>query len=230
MAPEQPIHAEATLLSGYATRTLTEEEHHQVEQHLKTCPACRQELQEVTAMQTALKTAIHQRKGPSPAAFTKVMTRIHQESQIAPQESQLGSEPTWWENINHVFRSIFEVRWAPMLASFLIIGQAVILVSLLGGPADKVGTRSGPVYERGIPQGSPAIPIIKIQVSFVETAQEIHIRNLIHDLGGRIIDGPTADGRYTLGFPVNQGLNSDSILAQLKQYPELIQTAQSLHS
>ncbi len=230
MEPEQPIHAEATLLSGYATRTLTEEEHHQVEQHLKTCSACRQELQEVTAMQAALKTAIHQRKGPSPAAFTKVMTRIHQESQTAPREIKLGVEPTWWENINNAFRSIFEVRWAPMLASFLIIGQAVILLSLLGGPKDQAGTRSGPVYERGIPQGSPAMPIIKIQVSFVETAQEIHIRNLIHDLGGRIIDGPTLDGRYTLGFQVSQGLNSDSILTRLKKHPELIQTAQSLDS
>lgn len=227
MASEQPIHAEATLLSAYASRTLTAEEHLQVEQHLKTCTACRQELQEVTAMQAALKTAIHQRKGPSPAAFTKVMTRIHQESQAARQDVTPGVESTWWENINQVFRSIFEIRWAPMLASFLIIGQAVLLLSLLGGPGDKVGTGSGPVYERGIPQGAPAIPIIRVQVSFVETAQEIHIRNLIHELGGRIIDGPSVDGRYTLGFQGTQGLNPDSILAQLKQHPDLIQTAQS---
>ncbi|MGD9850840.1 MAG: anti-sigma factor [Nitrospirales bacterium] len=230
MEPEQPIHTEATLLSGYATRTLDEKEHRQVEQHLKNCSACRQELQEVTAMQAALKTAIHQRQGPSPAAFAKVMNRIHQETQTGSQEIKLGVKPTWWEHIEHVFRSMFEVRWAPILASFLIIGQAVLLLSVLGGSGDQAGTKSGPVYERGIPQGTAAIPLIKIHVSFVETAQEIHIRGLIQDLGGRIIDGPTVDGRYTLGFQVSQGLNSDAILTQLKKHPELVQTAQPLGS
>lgn len=230
MEPEQPLHTEATLLSGYATRTLSEEEHHQVEQHLKTCSACRQELQEVTAMQAALKTAIHQRKGPSPSAFAKVMTRIHQETQTAPRAINLGAEPPWWKHIENAFRSIFEARWAPMLASFLIIGQAVVLLSVLGGPGDQVGTQSGPVHERGIPQGSPAIPLIKVQVSFVETAQEIHIRGLLHNLGGRIIDGPTVNGRYTIGFQASEGLNSDFILAELNKHPELIQAAQALGS
>ncbi|MDR4494784.1 MAG: zf-HC2 domain-containing protein [Nitrospirales bacterium] len=183
MAPEQPIHAEATLLSGYATRTLTEEERQHIEQHLKTCSACRQELQEVTAMQAALKTAIHQRKGPSPAAFAKVMNRIHEETQPAPREIKLGVNPAWWERMEHVFRSMFEVRWAPMLASFLIIGQAALLLSVLSGPGGQVGTQPGPVYDRGIPQGTPAIPLITLQVSFVETAQEIHLRGLLHELG-----------------------------------------------
>lgn len=230
MEPEQSIHTEAMLLSGYATRTLDEEEHRQVEQHLKTCSACRQELQEVTAMQAALKTAIQQRQGPSPAAFAKVMTRIHQETQPAPREITREVEPTWWEQIEHAFRSIFEVRWAPILASFLILGQAVLLLSVLGGPGGQVGTQSGPVHERGIPQGTPAIPLIKIQVSFIETAQEFQIRALIQDLGGRIIDGPTVDGRYTVGFQGRQGVNSDSILAALNKHPELIQTARPLGS
>ena len=230
MEPEQSIHTEATMLSGYVNRTLSKDEHHQVEQHLQTCSACRQELQEVTAMKTALKTAIHQRPGPSPAAFTKVMSRIHQETRPTPREIKLGSELSLRERLEQGFRSLFEVRWAPALAVFLIVGQTVLLLSVLGGPGGQGSLQNGPIYERGIPQGTPAMPTLTIKVQFVETAQEGQIRTLIGDLGGRIIDGPTANGRYTLEFPGSLGTSADSILKVLRTRPELVQSAQSLGS
>ena len=226
MESEESIHTEAMLLPGYASRTLSTDEQQQVERHLRTCSACQQELQEVTNMQAALKSTIHQRSGPSPAAFAKVMNQIHQETQHTPREIKMGTEPSWWEQIEHVFRSLFEVRWAPALASFLIVGQAVLLLSVLGGPGDQEGGQNGQIYERGISQGTPATPPLKIEVQFVETAQESQIRSLIQELNGRIIDGPTADGRYTLGFQISPGISSDSILTILEKHPELVQRAQ----
>jgi len=230
MEPDQSFHTEATMLSGYVSRTLSKDEHHQVEQHLQTCSACRQELQEITAMKTALKTAIHQRPGPSPAAFAKVMSRIHQETQPRPSEITLGPNLSWWERIEQGVRSLFEVRWAPALAVFLIVGQTVLLLSVVGGPGGQGSIRNGPIYERGIPQGTPAIPTLTVEVQFVETAQEGQIRSLVRDLGGRIIDGPTADGRYTVEFPASPGTSADSILKVLRKRPELVQRAQSLGS
>jgi hypothetical protein len=228
MESEQPVHTEATLLAGYVSRTLTPEELQQVEQHLKACLTCQQELQEVKTMQTTLKTAIQKRPGPSPAAFAKVMSRIHQETQAAPKAIRIENETSWWEPIENTFRSLFEIRWVPALASFLIVGQAVLLLSVLGGPEGQVVPRQGPVIERGIPQGTPAIPIIKIQVEFVETAQEIQIRNLVKELGGQIVNGPTPEGMYTLGFVQKGTDSSESILSTLKTHPDLIKTAKSL--
>ena len=181
-------------------------------------------------MQLALKSAIHQRQGPSPAAFARVMNRIHQETQTSPQAIKRSVEPTWWEHIENVFRSLFEVRWAPALASFLIVGQAVWLFSVLGGSGNQGRVENGPIHERGIPPGMQAIPLFKIQVQFVETAQESQIRELIQELHGRIIDGPTPDDRYTLGFQVQTGVASDTILTALKKRSDLVQTAQSLGS
>jgi len=179
-------------------------------------------------MQTALKTAIQKRSGPSPAAFAKVMSRIHQETQTTPKEIRIGNETSWWESIENTFRSVFEIRWVPILASFLIVGQAVLLLSVLGGPEGRVGPRPGPVIDRGIPQGTPAIPLIKIQVEFVETAQEIQIRSLVQELGGQIVNGPTPEGLYTLGFVQKGTDSSESILSALNTHTALIKTAKSL--
>ena len=180
-------------------------------------------------MQTAIKTAINTRPGPSPAAFAKLMSRIHQEPQTAQKEIHLGTETSWWESMERRVRSLFEVRWAPALASLLIVGQAVLLVSLLGGPKGQVAPGSSPVIERGIPQGPTVIPLIKVQVTFVETAQEIHIRRLVQDLGGQIISGPTSEGLYTLGFKTKGTDSAESVLFALKTHPDLIDTATSLH-
>lgn len=228
MESEQPVHPEATLLPGYVNHTLTPEENQQVEHHLKSCPTCQQELQEVKTMQTALKTAIQKRPGPSPAAFAKVMSRIHQETQTATKKIRMEKETSWWESIENMFRSLFEIRWVPALASVLIVGQAVILLAVLQGPQGQVGPRPGPVIDRGIPQGTPVIPTIMIQVEFVETVQEIQIRRLVRELGGQIVNGPTPDGLYTLEFVQKGTESSESILATLNTHPDLIKTAKSL--
>lgn len=180
-------------------------------------------------MHAALKTAIKKRPGPSPAAFTKVMGRIHQEPQTVSTTVRQGHENSWWESMERTFRSLFEVRWAPALASLLIVGQAVLLVSVLGKPAREIAPGSSPVIERGVPQGTPGIPRIKIQVTFVETAQEIQIRRLVQGLGAQIISGPTPEGLYTLGFEPKGTDSAESILSALNTHSDLINTATPLN-
>ena len=229
METEKPIHHEATLLPGYTSRTLSPEERQQVENHLKVCPTCQRELQEVQSMKIALKTAIQERPGPSPEAFSKVMDRIHREMQANPRETLVGHDPSWLEGVENAFRSLFEVRWAPVLATFLIVGQAFMLISVLGGPQTQVGPRPEPIIERGIPEGTVTNVPIKIHVGFVKTAQEIHIRELLQKLGGQILNGPTAEGIYTLGFPQTEMNSSESLLSTLRTHQDLIRSATPIH-
>ena len=228
METEKPIHQEATLLPGYASRTLSPEERQQVENHLKICSTCQRELQEIQSMKIALKTAIQERPGPSPEAFSKVMNRIHQEMQTNPREIRIGHDLSWLERVENGFRSLFEVRWAPVLATFLIVGQTFLLISVLEGPQTQVGPRPEPIIERGIPEETVTTFPIKIQVNFVKNAQEIHIRELLQKLGGQILNGPTAEGFYTLGFPKTGMNSSESLLSALKTHQDLIRTATSV--
>jgi hypothetical protein len=225
--PLPPEHAETLLLPGYISRTLSSEERSHVERHVQSCPVCQEELQEMTAMQSALRSVIHTRPGPSPAAFAKVMSRIHQESTTPEKEVLERNEHSWWESLEHAFRSLFEVRWVPVLASFLIVGQAVLLLSVLGGPEGQNRPRTGPIIERGIPQGTPALPPMNVQVEFVETAQEFQIRRLIRDLEGKIVGGPTKDGQYILEFQLTD-TSLESLLSTLRLHPDVIKTVEPL--
>ena len=225
MESKEPHHTEAMLLSGYLNRTLSSEEEQQVTTHLKRCMSCQEELQEVTHMQTAIKTSITQRPGPSPAAFSTLMRRIEQEKQASQQQSVESTTTSWWKTVEAAFRSLFEVQWVPALASVLIVGQAFLLFSLIGTPANQQGQAPSKIVERGIPQNIPAIPVIQIQAKFVDTAKEIHIRELLKKLGGQIVNGPTTQGLYTLTFPQTEISSAQTVLATLKSNRELISTA-----
>jgi hypothetical protein len=229
METEQPLHTEAILLPGYVNQTLSSEEEQQVASHLKTCITCQQELQEVTNMQTAIKTGIEQRPGPSPAAFSTLMRRIEQEKQTTLSKASESTTPSWWETVESAFRSLFEVQWVPALASVLIVGQAFLLLSVMNKPVEQQAQEPGSIIERGIPQGTPATPPIQIQVKFVETAQAIQIRELLKELGGQIVSGPTIEDLYILEFPQTTMSSSPTPLTTLQSHPELIKAATSLN-
>jgi hypothetical protein len=224
MEPEQSLHSEATLLPGYLSQTLTTEENQQVEQHLNICSTCQKELQEVKTMKAALKTTIQGFPGPSPAALSKVLNRIHQETPRVTEQVQSQGNSSWGEWIERAFRAIFEIRWAPTLASVLIVGQTILLLSVLNKP--QVETPSGSITKRGIPQATTTPQLMKIKVSFVESAQEKQIRSVILKLGGQIVNGPTDTGFYTLGFSYTKNTSVESIISSLQTYPELFKSAE----
>jgi len=224
MEPEQPLHTEPILLPGYVNRTLPSEEEQQVANHLKTCVTCQQELQEVTAMQAAIKNSIAQRPGPSPAAFSTLMRRIEQEKQAQTQRIPQPITPSWWETIESAFRSLFEVQWVPALASLLIVGQAFLLLSLMGTPEGQ-HQRGEPIIERGIPQAPPQGSAFKVRVGFQSHAEAQHIREFLQTLNGRIIDGPSSDGTYTLAISQQGTMTLDTLLTELRQQTNLIQLA-----
>ena len=230
MEPEQPLHSEAILLPGYVNRTLSSEEEQQVVSHLKACVSCQQELQEVTNIQTAIKTSIEQRPGPSPAAFSTLMRRIEQEKQAQTRRVAQPTATPWWESLESAFRSLFEVQWVPALASVLIVGQAFLLFSLMGSPEGQRGQEPGGIIERGIPQGIPQESLLKIRVEFQAEAQEQQIREVLHTIGGRIIDGPSPDGLYTLAIAQQSTMTLDALLNKLRQKTNLIRLAEPLQS
>ncbi len=229
MEPEPIIHNEAILLTGYVNNTLTSQEREQVSLHLPSCESCQQELQEVKIMQAALKTVIEERPGPSPAAFSTLMRRIEQEKNAQALNIQQASSPPWWESIESAFRSLFAIQWVPAFATVLIVSQAVLLFSLMGGPEGQMGPSTSPIIERGIPQGTVETPHIHITVGFHEQAPERQIRTVIQELGGRIIDGPSPEGLYTLAFPQTSASSSERLIAQLQQYSQVVRVAQPGH-
>ena len=180
-------------------------------------------------MQTAIKTSIEQRSGPSPAAFSTLMRRIEQEKQAQKQQPAEPTKTSWWATVESAFRSLFEVQWVPALASVLIVGQAFLLLSLLGAPEKHQGQRIEPVIERGILQGIPQEALLKIRIGFQADAQEQHIREFLHTIKGQIIAGPSSDGTYTITVPQQDTMRLEALLNELRQNIDLIRLAEPFH-
>ncbi len=179
-------------------------------------------------MQTALKTVIDDRPGPSPSAFNILMSRIEQEKRQALRTEEPQTVPSWGESIQQALRSVFEIQWVPALATVLIVGQSILLFSLMGGPNQQAGRGPGPIIERGIPQAQPARPTWKVQVVFQGSAQAQHIQELIQQWNGTIVDGPSNKGMYTITFPKTEALSMDSLLQGLTAQTTLVESAHPL--
>jgi hypothetical protein len=153
------------------------------------------------------------------------MRRIEQEKQTQTQRIPQPITTPWWEMVESAFRSVFEVQWVPALASVLIVGQAFLLLSLMGTPEGQQGQGTEVIIERGIPQGTHQGSILKIKVGFQPDAQDQHIREVLQRIDGRIIDGPSADGFYTLAIPQQGTMTVDALLTQLRQHTNLVRMA-----
>ena len=116
------------------------------------------------------------------------------------------------------FRNLFAPRWIPALASMLLIGQLALLLWMAGPqtepPPDGVTTR-------GIPPTS-----VRVALVFQESAPEARIRAVIRDLNGRLVNGPTADGVYTVEVPIAESATLDTRITRLRQQLDLIRRAE----
>ena len=180
-------------------------------------------------MQTALKTVIDERPGPSPNAFNILMSRIEQEKQPSFKKTEKHTAPSLWESLQCGLRSIFEIQWVPALATFLIVGQSILVFSLLGGPTQTAGPGPDPIIPRGgIPQGKPHIPTIKVEIEFQDSATAHQIRELVKRWNGKITDGPSETGRFILTFPKTASPPMESLIKSLKDQNSLVRSVAPL--
>ena len=77
------------------------------------------------------------------------------------------------------------------------------------------------VTTRGIPPAS-----VRVALVFQESAPEARIRAIIRDLNGRLVDGPTAEGVYTVEVPIAESAGLDARITRLRQQVDLIRRAE----
>jgi anti-sigma factor RsiW len=207
-------HPAAALLPWYLTGTLKESERRTVDKHLATCAECRAELESLAQLRVPLRTAWAEE--PTPVLHVKpaVMAQVQADRAARHLPNRTASDHVVGNAVEQWFRNLFAPRWVPALAATLLIGQLALLLWTAGPhsspPPDHVTTR-------GIPAAS-----VHVTVLFQESASEARIRATILDLKGRLVDGPTTDGVYTIAIPVAESAALDSQMARLKQQPDLI--------
>lgn len=236
-APSQ-THQTALLLPWYAEGTLSQEEHRRVEAHLRECQTCRQELADIRKIQQRVSTFYAEQPRPSPDVFARVKARIHQ-LESRQQQAQTVTSPKWWETWLSVFESwtrpLFVPQWAPTLAVALIVAQASLLVltsvSRDTQPEDVPGIFHGPVIERSIPPATvPELKTtIKVELTFNEETPENQFREVIQELGGRLIDGPTKEGSYLIAIEATDPEEVDQKIKTVLAKSHIVRAAERLN-
>ena len=211
-------HPAAALLPWYVTGTLKESERRTVDEHLATCQECRAELETLVKLRAPLRTAWAEEPMPILHVKQSVMAQVQADRASHHVLHSTASDGGAGNALEQWFRNLFAPRWIPALASVLLIGQLALLL-WMSGP--QLAPHPDTVTTRGIPSAS-----VRVTLVFHESAPEARIRGVIQDLNGRLVDGPTTEGAYTVEVPVAESAALDTRITRLRQQPDLIRRAE----
>jgi len=205
-------HQEALdLLPWYAAETLSDEESQAVAAHLDGCPECTMELahfQELRLADLELSTDIP----PAPAnMLQQALAQIDYEHERAATPAVAPAARSWldtfWNPEPGFARLVMAAQFALVLAlaTGLMLRDSEPDYGVLGGPGDGA----------------------TISVQFADTATAAQIRDLLTDVEGAIVDGPSAIGLYTVRVPVEpeDAGAIDALVQQLQSQTDIVQFA-----
>lgn len=186
------------LLPWYANGTLRPGQRQDLESHLKDCPECSRELDELRTLQSSVASAAEHAPEPSPFLFTRALARVEEYERDKARRR-------WWQLSPGLARAVIAAQFVVILvAGGLLLHRERQFATMSGPPA---GTASGP----------------RIVLGFQEGVPEQTMRQVIRGLNGNIVAGPSALGLYTIELPPNRDV--DQLLDQLRQNRGVIRLA-----
>jgi|CXWL01.1.fsa_nt_gi hypothetical protein len=221
------VHPTVALLPWYANGTLSTADHATVSAHLQECPSCQTELDELERVGKQIQQAVSAGPLPSTGLAQTILSRVRQEAQRGqgegPRPSPAITEPsTLIANIDRWLRNLFVPQWVPTLVATLLVAQLGVLLWTLSQPVPS-GDVGGSITSRGL--GSPTA---RLRVEFEPTASMQQIQTLLQDMRGRVVDGPNAEGVYTMEIPASDPAAVAQRLQALQRRPELIRHVEVL--
>jgi hypothetical protein len=214
----QPAHREvAELLPWYANGSLDANEASLVELHIAACAECRLEL---ASFEAITRGVVDSNDGLPPASanlYARTLERVERFEGVRQQ--------TPGEALRRFLLTLREA-WISVSAParFAVAAQFVAIVLLLAGAvgfarqsagnlrrvaaekqrADQVAAELADqkkqyvILSEACSQSKGTGDAVELRVAFQENAPEKKIRELMEQVRGRIVDGPTAAGYYTL--------------------------------
>jgi hypothetical protein len=207
------------LLPWYVNATLSQPEREAVRQHLAGgCRDCARELESLSAMHRAIGELDEQTPEPSPFMLNRALAEIEdfERSRAVRRSSQRES---WWQPITRLWTTPVFARVALATQLALVVALGTVSVYQYMHPRvvekEKIITASGP--------SSGTL----IMVQFNENATEREITQALQGIHGKIVEGPSAGGTYTiqLDLPADNTAGLDQALQTLRRNPSVIRFA-----
>ena len=211
-------------LPWYVNGTLDQAERAAVTQHLAAgCDECAREVKSLRATAEAVKNAGDEAPEPSPFLLNRALAEIedYERTRTQEQSRQAAKAPasssfsnrlreSWWPKTPVFAR----VALAAQLALVLVLGTIVVYQyenpQIYHTTSDSSGTAA------------------KLSVVFNENATEGVIRQTLEEIHGTIIEGPTAQGRYTiqLAISLEQTAELDKIVRTLQEKKDIVRSVE----
>ncbi|HEY4040089.1 MAG TPA: zf-HC2 domain-containing protein [Burkholderiaceae bacterium] len=185
------------LLPWFLNGTLEGDEAHQVEEHLRACPACRSELECLTVLRADY---IDSEMAPeAKAAFARLRPRLMDEAtpasraprRAAPRaRQQRGPIPAW---------TAAGLAPIPAWVKVALAAQMVLIFGL--GWQALQADRSASAFHVLSQPGAPERASGSLVVVFDPNAPQRDVARILHGTGGRVVDGPTGSNGYVVAVP-----------------------------
>jgi anti-sigma factor RsiW len=173
------------LLPWFLNGTLQGEEAARVEEHLRGCPGCREELECLRVMQSEY---VESEMAPeAQAALAKLRPRLEEAVPAKrPPRRATGRAPT----LTAPFPVWFKLAMAAQFALVFGLGWAVLQPD-----------RAGLAYHTLSAAGAPERAVGSLVVVFDPAAPQRDVARILRACGGRVVDGPTASNGYVVAVP-----------------------------
>lgn len=181
------------LLPWYVNDTLSERERERVEAHLADCPRCQEEERVCRRTAEAVRNAGEVSPSPHPVQLQRMLARIEAFEENAYEERARGG----WGRLGAIF-SASEAR--PGRLRMALVAQAAMILLLVGALAWQ---QAHQIYDTKSDHAVP-VPVPSLHVLFTPQASAQEVRELLHSVQGRITDGPSPMGVYTVVVPAGQ--------------------------
>lgn len=208
------------LLPWYANSTLPEEERREVETHLADCSECAREVKSLAAVQRVIVEAGDKAPVPSAHALNRALAEIEEYERtrepavkkVVARRSLLERISGWWSPTPLLARAVIAVQLA------LVLGFGSVIL-YQHNQSNVYTTSSGPDGDRSS---------TRIAVGFAGGATAEQISQAILAVHGKIVDGPSALGLYTVQVPVAPENSQDihNVLKILRENQNVIRFAE----
>lgn len=206
------------LLPWLANGTLAGGERDRVERHLAACPACREELAREQALAAALCEAGEIAPSPHPAQLARLLGRLDEPAAAEPAPAR--PRPFARRLRRLAAGTPVPVRWA--LAAQLAL-VALLLATGDWRPEPPAGSQPAATFQTlSDPVAPGAASGLRLRVMFAEETSERELRALLHTIRGRLVDGPSPLGVYTLEVPSGPAADPpEVVLRHLDSHPRV---------
>ena len=220
-------HEASLLLPWYVNNTLSPEERLLVEQHLSQCLYCQDQLEMEKSIHAVTNSTKLQTRTSDQALFNRLLNDIEADDETADiRQFDTKKQKTFIRSRLTEFFSTPNLLKA--LLSFQLISAVLLAFVLVDrNTLDGIIYNTDPTFRTLSSESAPtSIDSARYKILFSKQAQEGEIRQLLQEIRGEIVSGPSINGVYSVDVKGAElakiNYSSKSLLNYLRNNPSIV--------